>query len=195
MTYNLVMSVDELVTATAHLHRAIESMADAFYQQQLRLAATVLTNAVEGIRTDPSPAALSDAEFAFGDVTAITTEVPQEDEDLLNPPIEELRRALTSLKEGRAIAPDVVAKARELQQKLRERRTALERHGFRFQEDDQDHVPNHPRELCLPARQLHRALQEQGFMIRPLEKLVSSPDDFVYHDVADLIAELDIVIR
>jgi hypothetical protein len=195
MTYNLYMSVDELVAATARLHQAIESMADAFYQQQLRLAATVLTNAVEVIRTDPSPAALSDAEFAFGDVTAITTEVPQDDEDLLNPPIEELRRALTSLKEGRALDPGLIARARDLQQKLRDRRTALERHGFRFQEDDQDHVPNHPRELCLPARQLHRALQEQGFMIRPLEKLVSSPDDFVYHDVADLIAELDNVIR
>ncbi|MFN2441973.1 MAG: hypothetical protein ABR517_04765 [Thermoanaerobaculia bacterium] len=189
------MSVDELVTAVAHLHQSIESMTDAFYQQQLRLAATVLTNSVEAIRNDPSPAALSDAEFAFGDVTAITSEVPQEDEDLLNPPIEQLRRALTSLKEGRTLDPELVAKARELQQKLRDRRTALERHGFRFEGEEQDHIPNHPRELCLPARQLHRALQEQGFVMRPLEKLVSNPDEFVYHDVADLIAELDIVIR
>lgn len=188
------MSVDELVIAAARLQQAIESMADRFYQQQLRLASTVLVTAVESMQQSPSPAALSDVEFAFGDVTSIASEVPPDDEDLLNPPIDELRHAIGSLKQTRTLPPDLVLRARELQEKLRERRTALERHGYRFQGDDPEHVPHHPRELCLPARQLQRGLREQGFDMRPLEKLVSSPDDFAYHDVADLIAELDLVV-
>ncbi|HUP65158.1 MAG TPA: hypothetical protein VM557_07750 [Thermoanaerobaculia bacterium] len=185
---------DALAATFERLREAIESMSDPFYQTQLRLAATVLGNSIETIRTDPSPANISDAEFAFGDITAIAGEIPTEDEERLNPLIDELRQGLASMKESKSLPPEVVQQVRQLQEQLKERRVALERQGFRF-ESEEAHIPNHPRELVLPARRLHRILAESGFTIRSLDKLVAEPDDFAYHDVSDLIADLDAATR
>lgn len=185
------MSRERLSEAFDHLMEAIDSMEERFYQSQLRLGATVLRSAIDAMDEEPTPAQVSDAEFAFGDVTSIASELPAADEERLNPPIEEIRVALASLLESKSLAPELVATARGLQAKLKERHAALERHGFRFEGEEPSHIPHHPRELCLPARSLQRALAGSGFSLHALDKLVSTPDEFAYHDVADLIAELD----
>lgn len=184
------MSVSDLATAFDRLKDAIAELQEPFYRTQLSLAATVLGNSIADLSDEPNSGEIHDVEFAFGDVTAIASEVPPDDEARLNPAIEELRRALASLHERRTLPGEVIAQAAALQEKLRERRVAMEKQGFRF-EGDEAHVPHHPRELCLPARKLRRALAEAGFSLRSLDKLVDSPDEFAYHDVADLIAELD----
>ncbi len=189
------MSVSRLATAFDRLKTAIDSLAEPFYKTQLHLAATVLGNAIAAMDEEPTPAQVNDAEFAFGDITSMAAEVSSEDEELLNPAIEEFRNALASIKETKLLPPELVALARELQAKLRMRREALERQGFRFEGDEQAHIPNHPRELCLPARRLQRELAAAGFTMGSLDKLVANPDEFVYHDVADLIADIDAAIH
>lgn len=185
------MSVQDLTESFGRLREAIDQMGEAFYQSQLRLAATVLGNAIEAIRNEPSLSNLSDAEFAFADVVSITTEVPAQDEEILTPPVEALRDALQSLKSASSLPPETLAHARDLQGKLRERRAALQRQGYRMEGEDPPHIPHHPRELCLPARRLQRLLGEAGFKFASLDKLVASPDEFALHDLDDLIAELD----
>lgn len=189
------MSVSRLATSFDRLKTAIDSMAEPFYKTQLHLAATVLGNSIAAMDEEPTPAQINDAEFAFGDITAMASEVPPDDEALLNPAIEEFRGALASIKEAKSLPPELVAQARELQHKLKVRREALERQGYRFEGEEPSHVPNHPRELCLPARRLQRELAAAGFSMSSLDKLVASPDEFVYHDVADLIADIDAAIH
>lgn len=190
----LPMSTQQIASAFDRLRTAIDSLEEDFYRTQLRLAATVLGNSIAAMADDPSPAEVSDAEFAFGDVTSIASEINDADEARLNPAIEEVRQALSALKQTGTLPQEVLGQVGALQEKLRERRIGLERQGFRF-EGDEAHIPHHPRELCLPARQLQRALSAAGFTIHALDKLVSSPDEFVYHDVADLIAELEAAVR
>ncbi|HVR43077.1 MAG TPA: hypothetical protein VMS56_06475 [Thermoanaerobaculia bacterium] len=187
------MSTQPLASAFDRLKTAIDEMKEPFYQSQLRLAATVLGSSIADMNEQPTPAQISDAEFAFGDITSIASEVPAQDEERLNPAIDAIRNAIAALREARPLPAEVVVRARALQEMLRERRSALERQGFRFEEEEAAHVPHHPRELCLPARRLQRDLAAEGFAMRSLEKLVDSPDEFAYHDVADLIAELDSV--
>lgn len=190
----LPMSTQQIASAFDRLRTAIEEMEDEFYRNQLRLAATVLGNSIAGMDSDPSPSQVSDAEFAFGDVTSIAAEIPPGDEERINPAIESVRQALSALKQTGTLPDEVLGQVRALQEKLKERRVGLERQGYRFEGEDA-HVPHHPRELCLPARQLQRVLSAAGFSIHSLDKLVSSPDEFVYHDVADLIAELEAAVR
>ncbi|MGH9456684.1 MAG: hypothetical protein ACRD2J_03480 [Thermoanaerobaculia bacterium] len=187
------MSVRDLATAFDRLKTAIEQVEDEFYRRQLSLAATVLGNTIAETNDEPTSGQVHDIEFAFGDLTSMASELAPADEERLNPAIEEVRRALAGLHEKRTLPGETVTLASALQEKLRERRVALERQGYRFEGDENTHVPHHPRELCLPARRLQRALGEAGFSLRSLDKLVSTPDDFAYHDIADLIAELDAV--
>ena len=103
------------------------------------LPLTVLGNAIEAIRSEPSLSNLSDAEFAFADVVSITTEVPTQDEELLTPRVEALRDALQSLKSESSLPPETLAHARELQGKLRERRAAVRaRHRQEGREEQYD---------------------------------------------------------
>lgn len=187
------MSVSDVATAFDRLKTAIEGMQEPFYKTQLSLAATVLGNSIAEMSDEPTSGEVHEVEFAFGDVTSIASEVPPEDEERLNPAIDAFRRALASLHEKRTLAPEVVEQAVAIQEKLRERRVALEKQGYRFEGEEAPPAPHHPRELCLPARKLQRALSAAGFSLRSLDKLVESPDEFAYHDVADLIAELDVV--
>jgi hypothetical protein len=191
----LFMSVSSLATSFDRLKTSIASIGESFYRTQLQLAATVLGNAIAGMDEAPTPGQVSDAEFAFNDITSMAAELSAADEEILNPAIEEFRRSLAGLKETRGLPPELVAQARSLQEKLRVRRDALERQGYRFEGEEPPQIPNHPRELCLPARKLQRELEAAGFSMAALDKLVSSPDDFVYHDVADLIADIDAAIR
>lgn len=188
------MSTQQIASAFDRLRTAIDGVEDEFYRNQLRLAVTVLGNSIAAMDSEPSPSQVSDTEFAFGDVTSIAAEIPPGDEERINPPIEEVRQALSALKQTKTLPDEVLGQVRALQEKLSERRIALERQGYRFEGEDA-HVPHHPRELCLPARQLQRVLSSSGFSIHSLDKLVSSPDEFVYHDVADLIAELEAAVR
>jgi hypothetical protein len=189
------MSVSRLATSFDRLKTAVSSIEEPFYKTQLQLATTVLGNAIAALDEEPSPAQINDAEFAFGDITSMASEIPPNDEARLNPAIEEFRNALASVKESKALPLELIAQARELQQKLRLRREALERQGYRFEGEEPPHIPNHPRELCLPARRLQRELAVAGFRMGSLDKLVSNPDDFAYHDVADLIADIDAAIH
>ncbi len=193
--YNPPMSVSRLATAFDRLKTAIESLSEPFYKTQLHLAATVLGNSVAAMDEEPTPSQVNDVEFAFGDITSMAGEMGPEDEAVLNPAIEEFRITLASIKETKTLPPELVAEARALQQKLRARREALERQGYRFEGEEPAQIPNHPRELCLPARRLQRELAAAGFIMSSLDKLVASPDDFVYHDVADLIADIDAAIH
>jgi hypothetical protein len=189
------MSLTRLATAFDRLKTAIDALGEPFYKTQLHLAATVLGNSIAAMDDEPTPSQVNDAEFAFGDITSMASELGSDDEALLNPAIEEFRTALASIKETKSLPPALVAQARDLQQKLRLRREALERQGYRFEGEEPAQIPNHPRELCLPARRLQRELAAAGFSMAALDKLVSTPDDFVYHDVADLIADIDAAIH
>ena len=189
------MSVSNLATAFDRLKTAIESLNEPFYKTQLHLAATVLGNSIAAMDDEPSPGQVNDAEFAFGDITSMASELGSDDEAILNPAIEQLRNALAAVKETKTLPPELIAQARALQAKLRERREALERQGYRFEGEEPPQIPNHPRELCLPARRLQRDLAAVGFTMAALDKLVASPDEFVYHDVADLIADIDAAIH
>src|SRR5512140_1400533 len=132
--------------ALFQVHAVVEGIDDTFLQSQLRLAANVLGGAIDAATDDVNAARIGEIEFALNDLVMCANETSAADNARLATPLEMLLTDLQALKGATSLPADLVSAIRSLQQKLKIRRTAVERQTFL--ENPNEPLPHPPAELC-----------------------------------------------
>ncbi len=188
------MSEVLMLQATAfNLRAAVAAVEDEFTGPQLRLALSVLNNAIEAATQQLTSGAVGDIEFALGDVVGAVDQLSAEDAARFDSPLEMLRADIARLKEATSLPPELIAAMQGLHARLRERKNAVERQTYveGALEDDLPHPPEALRAEALPIRD---ALSNAGFATSALDALIEDPGSFRLHTILDVMNELEIAI-
>lgn len=176
------------------LKAALGAIDDPMFTTQVRLSTEVLSNAVSAAGASLSAAALNDIEFALNDVVAVVGELSAADADRVTPALEMMQKDVASLKEATALPKSVIGAIRELQSKLRIRRTAIERSTYREAGTPEEPLPHAPADLRAEALPLRQKLATAGFSTPALDDLIADPASLRFHSINEIINELDVVV-
>lgn len=182
-----------LQAALFQLRGAIDGIEDPFLRSQIRLGTDVLSNAIDNAGNGVNAAAVNDIEFALNDVLGAVGELTAPDAATLLPIVEMLQRDVIALKELTALAPEVVSALRALQEKLKIRRSAIERQTFVENAADAAPLPHPPTELRAEALPLRDSLTAAGFTTPALDALIADPTSLRFHSINEIIDELDVI--
>jgi len=159
----------------------------------VRLSADVLANAVAAAKANGINAArVNDIEFALNDLIAAIDDGGAPDE--IFGAVALLQNDAASLRRANALPDGLVASARTLQKKLRERAKAMERSQFRAEGTEPEPLPHPPAELRSDAAPIARQLADAGFDTPSLEELVSAHDELRFHTLNEVVDELDAIL-
>ncbi len=176
------------------LSSAAAAVEDPMFKMQLRLTMEQLSNAVVAAGQSLSPATMNDVEFAFNDVAATVNELNAADAEAITPALEMMKADVANLKHATALPPTVVGAVRELQTKLRARRTAIERETYRAEGAPIEPLPHPPEELAAAGVPLRQQLATSGFSTPALDDLIADPPSLRFHSIGDILDELDVII-
>jgi hypothetical protein len=186
--------MNEIVMMQAALFQvraAVEAIDDSFMQSQLRLATNVLAGAINAASDNLNAAQIGEIEFALNDLAMSANEISAADNARLSPPLTMLQNDLATLKSATALPAQLVSAIRSLQQKLKVRRTAIERQTFL--ENPNEPLPHPPEELCGEAIVIREQLASAGFQTPALDQLIDDPDNLRFHGINDIVNEMDVV--
>jgi hypothetical protein len=176
-----------LEAALFQLQTAAASITDG----QLRLATSVLANAIAAAGQSLNASTVNDVEFALNDLAAIVDELNDADE--VSRAVALLRADVTRLKEETSLSSAVLAAIAALQTKLKARRNAIERNLYRA-EDAPEQAPPHPaEELRADAIPLRESLAAAGFATPALDALIEDPASLVFQSLRDISDELEVI--
>ncbi len=178
--------------ALFNLSAAIEAIEDSFLQSQIRLAATVLSGAVDNAENGLNPAIVSDIEFALNDLIGTAGELSAPDAMKIEPYIDQLRHDVEQMKAAGTLSRDVVAAIQSLQAKLRTRRKAIERQTYVEGASDAD-LPHPPEVLRAEALPLRDHLAANGFTTPALDALIADPHSLRMHGIIAIVDELEVI--
>ena len=157
----------------------------------LNLAGTVLANAVGTARASLNPSSVSDIAFAVNDVVGSLESLSAADAAQVEPIVEELKKEVEALRSATALPPALVEAARAFQQKLRIRRAAIERRTFK---ETQSELPHPPEELYTEAASIKPLLSRAGFATPSLDAFCKSRGSLRFHEIVEMIDEIDTII-
>ncbi len=172
--------------------RAASGDVDPASAPQLGLCINVLAGAIAAGHDGVNAAIVNDIEFAANDLGAAIDDLPQTDADRLGPLLAVLREDLAALKSATALDPDLIARIRRFQSKLRERMKAIERQTY--VEGGSMPIPHPPAALREEAMPLASQLVAAGFPTPALDALIADPESLRLHSVRDLFDELDVIV-
>lgn len=175
------------------LKAAIGGVDDAMFQSQLRLTMEVLSSAVAAAGESLSSATINDVEFALNDVAATVGELSAADAASITPALELVQADVANLKQATALPAEVMGAIRDLQSKLRVRRSAIERQTYRAEGAPEEALPHPPEELQRQAVPLRKALAQAGFATPALDELIAEPSSLRFHSIGDIIDELEVI--
>jgi hypothetical protein len=173
--------------AMFQLRAATESIDDPFIRTQMKLAAGVLGNAIDGAANGVNAATVNEIAFAMNDVVAAAADAPE-----LEPLIMLLQKDVDALKSATALPDDVVNAIRVFQSKLKARKNAIERQTY--VENATEPLPHAPEELRAEALPLRARLLSAGFATPALDKLIDDPPALRFHSINDIVDELDVIL-
>lgn len=176
------------------LKSAISSIDDPMFNAQLKLTMDVLSNAIAAAGPTLNPSSLGDIEFALNDVAATVGELNAADNAAAAPAVEMMQADVAKLKEEVTIPQKVVDAVRDLQARLRERRTAIERAGYRAEGAPEEKLPHHPFELAARAEPVKEQLAKSGYATPALDELLADPEALRFHSIGDVLDELDVIV-
>lgn len=191
MTLQAATRMEALVT---DLRNSIESLHDDMFLAQLRLGATILANAVREAKPALNAGRVNDIEFAFSDLVQMVDGLGAADSERLRGPLQLIEQQLQTLKQATSLAPELVGRVRDLQKKLRERCTAIERQPYRPQGSAPEPLPHDPHHLRGEAELLRNDLAAAGFVSTSLDQMISDPGSMHLHHLSAIIDELDVMI-
>lgn len=183
-----------LQAAFFQLGAAIGKVEDPMFKAQLRLSMDVLSNAMTALGRSLTPATVNDVEFALNDVAAAVGELNAIDADAVTPSLEMMQADLKSLKEITALPQEIQKAIRELQAKMRGRKTAIERQTYRAEEAPEVTLPYPPQTLRVEAELLRHRLIDAGFATPALDAFIADPSSLRFHSIAEIIDELDVIL-
>ena len=178
----------------AVLSNAVTNIEDEFYGPQVKLAASVLGNAIGAATSDLNPRTVQDLDFAYTDLRGLADELGGNDRSSIDRFLSALSTEIERLKAAVSLPEEVTQSVSVLQKKLKERRSAVERQTYRVPGTAPEPIPHPPAELQPDAESLQKQLTRFGYDTPTLNRLVSSPADFEIRDVSELIEELDVIL-
>jgi hypothetical protein len=181
-----------LEAALFQLKSAAASL-DPMFASRMQLSLSVLSNAIEGASQSLSAASVNDIEFALNDVAAVAGELSALDAARIEPIVVMLQADAARLKDATSLGPAVLQAIRELQGKLRVRRTAIERQTFRPEGAAEEPLPHDPGALQREALPLRQQLVSAGFATPALDTLIADPSSLRFHSINEIINELDVI--
>ncbi len=188
------MSDALMLQATAfNLRAAAAAVEDDFAGPQLRLALSVLDNAIEAAVLQLTSGAVGDIEFALGDVAGAIDQLSSEDADRFAAPMSMLRDDIARLKEATGLPADLIESMQGLLSRLTLRKKAIGRQGY-VEGATEDDLPHPPQELRAEAIPIRDALAAAGFATEALNALIDDPASFRLHTILDIMNELEIAI-
>jgi hypothetical protein len=158
----------------------------------IRLSADVLANAIAAAKDGLNAARVNDIEFALNDLTAAVDDAGAP--DVVCSAMALLQNDTAALRRVHALSQEMVAAGRELQRRLRERSTALERSQFRAEGTDASPLPHPPAELRELAIPLAQQLAANGFVTPAIDGLIEDPESLRFHSINDIVDELDVIL-
>ena len=188
------MSDTVMLEAALFQLRGAAQEVNAFYAAQLELALSVVAQAIAAARDGATAANVNDLAFAVNDLAAIVDELNADDAERMAKPLAMLRADVDELRAATSLPPHVIAAARALQQKLRERHAAMERAQFRPADAPETPMPHPTEGLREEALPLHGALHAAGFETPSLDVLVDATTSLRYHTMGEIIDELDVIL-
>jgi hypothetical protein len=182
----------KLATALDHLHTATENL-DEVFSMQTKLALAMLRRAIT-VSTEVTPRTVSDMQFALNDLTLVSEELPPGDRESFDPQLQAIDDVILHLRAAAMLPKPLVNRLSILRTKMAERRTAIERETYRPPEKEPTPIPHDPEALRGEADDIRLELKKAGYDTPALDRLAESPGSFRFHDVSDLIDELDVII-
>lgn len=185
--------MSELVMMEAALFQLRAALGDDPELLPIRLSTDVLANALAAAKAGGINAArVNDIEFALNDLVAAIDDAGAPDAVFMA--VAMLQNDAASLRNANSLSKDLLAAARALQAKLRERAKALERSQYRMEGTDAEPLPHPPEQLREEAIPLARQLAGAGFETPALDMLIADPDEVRYHTINDIVDELDVIL-
>jgi hypothetical protein len=187
------MSAELLVMMEAALFQLKSAVGADMELLPVRLSVDVFGNAVTAAKEQGLNAArVNDIEFALNDLIAAVDDAGAPAEIL--GPVAMLQNDTATLRTMTALPKELIASARALQTRLRERATAMERGQYRAEGSAEAPLPHPPEELREAAIPLAMELMAAGFDTPALESLLSGAETLRYHTINEIVDELDVVL-
>ena len=184
--------MSELVMMEAALFQLRAALGDDPMLMPVRVGADVLANAIAAAKDQGINAArVNDIEFALNDLIAAVDDAGAPDE--VYGSIAMLQNDAASLRAATSLPAEVITAIRDLQLKLRTRAKAMERGQYRAEGTPEAPLPHPPEELRDAAIPLARQLAAAGFETPSLDELVADPDSIHYHNLNEIVDELDVI--
>ena len=186
------MSSDALLLVDAavfQLRGAIETINDP----SLKLATSVLANAVAEAKVSLNSSKVNDIAFAVNDLVGALESLSAADAARVEPIVDMLKNDIESLRKATALPPALVEAARAFQDKLRARRTAIERQT-RVESAKDDPLPHPPEELHVDAGALRPLFSAAGYATPTIDSFFENPRDLRFHTINDMIDEIDVIV-
>jgi hypothetical protein len=164
------------------------------YATQMAFTVTVLANAVEEARTGINPRQVRDLDFALNDLVAFANELTAEGAALVSRPLAVLQESVGVLKSEIVVPQSTINTARALQQKLRERKTAIQKLTYLPPGAVAPPLPHEPSTLVAEASAVRVAFAQAGFETPLLDDFIAAPAEARMQHLADLAEEIETVI-
>ena len=184
--------MSELAMMEAALFQLRAALSDDPELLPMRISADVLANAIATAKdTGVNPARVNDIEFALNDLISAADEAGAPDAVLTS--IALLQNDTAALRRNNTLPKETIAAIRDLQTRLAARAKALERNQYRVEGTEPAPPPHPPAELRELAIPIGRELAAAGFVTPSLDELVAHPDSVRYHNLNEIVDELDVI--
>ena len=176
------------------LKSAAAGIDDPMFKTQLQLTLDVLTNAVMAASQALSPATMNDVEFALNDVAGTVGELNAADAEAINAALEMMKADVATLMAATALPANVISAVRDLQSKLKARKTAIERQTYRAEGAAEEPLPHPPEALKAEAVPLRQMLAQAGFATPSLDDFIGDPASLRFGTIGNIVDELDVIL-
>lgn len=176
------------------LTNAINNVDDPMFKAQLNLSMGMLSSAVQAAIDSLNPATMNDVEFALNDVVAVVGELSAADADRVTPALQLMQADVAQLKQASSLSPKIVDAVRAFQEKLKARRTAVERQTYREGGASAADLPFPPAEAAAEAQMMRPFLAKAGFQTPALDELIADPESLRFHSIGEILDELDVIV-
>lgn len=171
---------------------AIGSIDDEMTAGPLRLATSVLENAVAAAKNGVTAATVNDVVFAMNDVAGAVGELSGPDHDRVAPAFDLLKRDVDGLQGSVTLPEGLVDRIRALQAKLKTRRAAIERQTM-VEGGTAEPLPHPPVELSGDAIPIREQLLAAGFATPALDAFIDDPSSLRFYSINAIVDELDVI--
>lgn len=184
----MTRELSRVETTVSQLTAAAEQIGDP----AVRLATSMLSNALGEARAVLNSASVNNILFAVNDVAGALESLSAADAAQIESIVDALKVDVQALSAATALPAAIIEATKAFQSKLRIRRSAIERQTYR--EGGSTELPHPPEELHTDAATIRPLLAAAGFATPSLDSFCADRTTLRFHNIVEMIDELDVVI-